>query len=248
MLKEERYDKIIEILDKVDYISAGELSKELYVSLPTIRRDLTELNKRELISRIHGGAKRVDLSNSVMPINFRKSVNLAVKKKLCRVAKNLINEGDVIFIDASTTSMYIADYLAEKNPKAVVTNSILLSSVLINKGIKTYLTGGCGIKNSMCLAGSEAENFVRNFNFDIMFFSCHGINNKNVVVDTSDLENSLRKVVMEQSKKTVFICDSSKFDASAPFNLTPLSSISWVVTDKEKEFFKDIDAKNVIFA
>jgi DeoR/GlpR family transcriptional regulator of sugar metabolism len=75
MLKEERYDKILAILEEEQYISAAKLSKMLYVSLPTIRRDLAELGRRNQIIRSHGGAKKIHAEHTVAPLNFRKTVN-----------------------------------------------------------------------------------------------------------------------------------------------------------------------------
>ena len=114
MLKEERYDKILEILEKETYASAQKLSTMLYTSLPTIRRDLSELQKRGLIIRSHGGARKGNTERNVLPIDFRKTVNYSTKRELCKIASNLINNDDIIFIDASTTSFQIADFISDK--------------------------------------------------------------------------------------------------------------------------------------
>ena len=80
MLKEERYDKILEILEKENYCTAQRLSSMLYVSLPTMRRDLAEMHRRNLIIRSHGGAGKLNFDRTVSPINYRKTVKLNEKK------------------------------------------------------------------------------------------------------------------------------------------------------------------------
>ncbi|MBQ5649113.1 MAG: DeoR/GlpR transcriptional regulator, partial [Clostridia bacterium] len=74
MLIEERYDKILQFLDEEEYVTASELAKKLFVSLPTVRRDLAELARRNQIVRSHGGAKKIHAEHIVSPINFRKTV------------------------------------------------------------------------------------------------------------------------------------------------------------------------------
>lgn len=231
MLKEERYDKILEILEKDTYISAQKLSQMLYVSLPTIRRDLAELHNRELIIRSYGGAKKLNSEHNVTPIDFRKTVNYNKKRQLCQAAANLIKENDLIFLDASTTVLQMADFIPQKSSIIVVTNSILLSTLLPQKGIKTFCTGGELQQNSMCYAGSFADDFAGRFNFDKVFFSSHGVNAEQVIVDTSLPESMLRKVVLNRSRESVFLCDSSKFFQSASYNLTSLENVDYIITD-----------------
>lgn len=231
MLKEERYDKILAILEEEQYISAAKLSKMLYVSLPTIRRDLAELGRRNQIIRSHGGAKKIHAEHTVAPLNFRKTVNSAEKRALCRRAADLVNDNDIIFIDASTTTLQMADFLSEKKGITVITNGIPIATLLIQKGIKTYCTGGEIFENSLAHFGSFAEEFIQRFNIDILFFSCHGVNEKGMLTDPSLPETQIRKVAINQSKKAVFLCDETKFSLSTPYNLVPIHTIDYVITN-----------------
>ncbi len=234
MLKEERYDKILEILEKEQYVSAAKLSKMLYVSLPTIRRDLAELGRRHQIIRSHGGAKKIQAEHIVTPLNFRKTVNVTEKRELCRRAAKLVNDNDIIFIDASTTTLQMADFLSEKKGITVITNGIPIASLLVKKGIKTFCTGGEIFENSMAHFGSFAEDFIRRFNIDTFFFSCHGVNEKGMLTDPSLPETQIRKVAINQSKKTVFLCDKTKFSLSTPYNLISIEEIDCVITNLPK--------------
>ena len=103
MLKEERYEKILELLEGEQYLSAQALSQRLFVSLPTIRRDLSELQTRNQITRSHGGAKKTHSENIVAPLDFRKTVNASAKRALCAKAAELVQDNQIIFIDASTS-------------------------------------------------------------------------------------------------------------------------------------------------
>ena len=236
MLKEERYDQILALLEQEQYISAQKLSQQLFVSLPTIRRDLAELQRRNQIVRSHGGAKKVQGEHTVAPLNFRRTVNAAPKRALCRAAAELVAEGDIIFIDSSTTTLQMADFLGEKKGITVITNGIPLATTLVKKGIKTYCTGGEIFENSLAHFGSFAEDFIRRFNIDTLFFSCHGVNEKGMLTDPSLPENQIRKVAIGQSKKTVFLCDETKFSLSTPYNLVSIDTLDCVITDTEKVY------------
>lgn len=248
MLKEERYEKILEILEEDQYASANKLAKTLYVSLPTIRRDLSELSKRNQIIRSHGGAKKIQDEHTVAPLNFRKTVNSAEKRKLCRNAAKLVNDNDIIFIDSSTTTLQMADFLGDKKGITVITNGIPLATLLVQKNIKTYCTGGEIFGNSLAHFGSFAEEFIQKFNIDIFFFSCHGVSENGILTDPSLPETQIRKVAINQSRKTVFLCDESKFSLSTPYNLVPISTLDYVITNSSrvKEYVKSQDSKNII--
>lgn len=247
MLTEERYEKILEIIEDRSYVSAAVLSKELFVSLPTIRRDLAELQRRGLILRSHGGAGKLNSEHTVIPLNIRKTVNYAEKRRLCQATAALIQTNDIIFIDASTTTLQLADFISPQKGVTVVTNGIPLTALLTRKGIKTYCTGGELQQNSSCYAGSFAEMLVRNFNFDIMFFSSHGINEKGIITDTSFSETALRKAAIAQSEKTAFLFTGTKISLSAPYNLMPLSDADYLITDKSAFSEKLPVSENFIF-
>ena len=234
MLKEERYDKILEILEEENYISAHKLSKMLYVSLPTIRRDLTELQLRKQIIRSHGGAKKIQNEHIVTPLDFRKTINSVQKRRLCQAASKFVDDNDIVFVDASTTTLQLAEFLSEKKGITVITNGIPLAAALVKKGVKTYCTGGEIFENSLANFGSFAEEFIQKFNIDIFIFSCHGVNEKGILTDPSLPETQIRKTAIAQSKKTVFLCDESKLNLSAPFNLVPIQKIDYIVTNSKK--------------
>ena len=231
MLKEERYDKILEILEEETYVSAHKLSKMLFVSLPTIRRDLAELDLRKQIIRSHGGAKKIQDKHIVAPLDFRKTVNSAQKRRLCKGGASLVSDNDIVFIDASTSALYLPEFLCEKKDITVITNGIPLAAMLVKKGIKTLCAGGEIFENSLANCGSFTEEFIRKFNIDVVIFSCHGVTKDGMLCDPSLYENQIRKTAISQAKKAVLLCDESKLLKTGPFNLVHISDIDYIVTD-----------------
>lgn len=235
MLQEERHEKILELLEKNGAMTVKELSGELFVSLPTLRRDLAKLHSEKLLIRSHGGAKKLDANRFVTPMQFRKTVNSKEKKKLCREGAKLITENSIVFIDASTTTLQLVDFISPALNVTVVTNSIQLAFLLKHKGIKTYCTGGELNGDSFGYIGGLTESFLSRFNFDITFFSSYGINEKGMLTDPSMEETAMRLAAIRNSKKTVLLCDSTKLFLSASYNLMPVSEADLIITD-EKNF------------
>lgn len=248
MIKEERYENILALLEEERYMSVEELSRKLFVSMPTIRRDLAELQRREQIVRSHGGAKKNHPEHIVAPLDFRKTLHANEKRTLCRAAANLVKDDDIIFIDSSTTTLQMAEFLGEKKQITVITNGIPLASLLVQKGIKTYCTGGEIFANSMAHFGSFAEDFIRRFNVDTFFFSCHGVNEQGMLTDPSLPETQIRRVAIAQSKRTVFLCDETKLSLSTPYNLVSIRDIDCVIsnTDLVKRYFRDEEVCKII--
>ena len=130
----------------------------------------------------------------------------------------------------------------------MVTNSLTLATILSKKDIKTYCTGGEIFETSLAHFGSFAEEFIKKFNFDKMFFSCYGISDKGMLTDPSLPETQVRRIAMEQSREVFFLCDESKFSLSAPYNLAPIQSLSCVITNTEAvyNYFNDEDREKAI--
>lgn len=248
MLISERYARILEILETEEYVSAHKLSKMLFVSLPTIRRDLAELSRRNQIVRTRGGATKIHGDHTVTPLNFRKTVNAAEKRLLCRAAAELVSDNDIIFIDSSTTTLQMADFLQDKKNITVITNGIPLAAMLVGKGIKTYCTGGEIFSNSLAHFGSFAEDFIKCFNIDKLFFSCHGVNDSGMLTDPSLPETQIRKTAIMQSAKTIFLCDKTKLSLTTPYNLVPISKMSYVISNTSdiKKYMNSGDCEVII--
>jgi len=125
----------------------------------------------------------------------------------------------------------MGEVLSEKRGITVITNGIPLSVVLAEKGVKTYCTGGEIQKSSLAYTGDFTQIFIKNFNFDLCFFSCHALDENGKISDTSLEENIVRMTAIKNSKKSVFLCDSSKIGLSAPYNLADAEDIDLIVTE-----------------
>ena len=230
MLKSKRQTEIIDILKAENFATVTDLSKRLYASNPTIRRDLTLLESEGYVKRCHGGAMLTE-SNSKPPIYFRREQNATAKVNICRAAASLIHDRDVIFIDASSTAFHITDYIKKDSDITVITNGLSISSKLSETGFLTYSLGGRLLKESLAFVGKTAEDAIDSYNADIMFFSVASVSENGILSDWSEYEASLRIKMAKRSRCKVLLCDSSKFNKSSAFTLFPLDELSYIVTD-----------------
>lgn len=231
MFKTERQNEILDILKKESFATVTDLAKRLYASMPTMRRDLTALEAEGYIKRCHGGAILLE-GEEKAPIYFRREKNAREKILMCRVAAELVKDRDVVFIDASSTAFHIADFIDKKSDITVVTNSHLATQRFAEKGCTVYSTGGKLLRESYVFAGYAAEEAVKNYNADIMFFSAAALSDDGMISDWSDDERSMRAVMADIAKTTVFMCDCSKFGKKSAFKLFSISRLDYVVTDK----------------
>ena len=139
----ERQKRIMEILQEVGAVQVSKLSSEFQVAEETIRRDLEKLEKQEKLLRTHGGAVPLDDSKHEPSLEKRKKLNVEGKQRVARAAAELVSPGDTVFLDASTTTYYIARELKNIQNITVVTNSLQTIECLASiPGIKVIGTGG----------------------------------------------------------------------------------------------------------
>ena len=141
-MKENQEKEILELLQNNQYATIDELAEKLYVSPSTIRRKLNSLKQKGLVTRTHGGAQLNDDNNFFPSFTFRVHQNSFEKKKIALAAIKLIKNGDLIFLDGTTSAFFIADYLSEFKNIRVITNGIDTLSVLAKNNVAAYSTGG----------------------------------------------------------------------------------------------------------
>ena len=224
--------KILEILETQQYASVEELSAVLCVSTSTIRRSLEILQQKGLVTRTHGGVK-INSDNNFSPsFTFRIHQNSFEKKKIALSAIKLIKNGDIIFLDGSTSAFYIAEYLKEFENIRVITNGIDTLSLLSKNKILAYSTGGqVSSKNPSVLVGRYAEDMICNFHADIAFFSAQAMDNDGEIYDCFEDEIFLRRAMIKNAKTKVFLCDNTKVGKSSPYHLCSLKDIDYVASN-----------------
>lgn len=233
MIGTERQLQILEYIRNHETISVRKVVEKFYVSEATARRDLAALESTGLVRRVFGGATLITGSEQQVPLFVRQQENQREKAYLCEKAAAHIKDGDVIFIDASSTTQYILPHLKKFKDLVVVTNGIIAAHVLGEMNIKVYVTGGLLINNSSVLVGSDAEAFIDRLNADICFISCKGLGDDGKLTDTSYEETQIRKHYLKNSKKKIVILTSNKIGKTYMHTLCRKEDVDVIITKED---------------
>ncbi len=245
MFSVERYDKIMGILKSKSSVSVHYLAAALHVSEPTVRRDLAALESSGKLRRTFGGAVANELLVKEVPLSMRENTERSAKKKIAAEAAAELKDGQVIFLDASSTAYYLVEHIAGFKDITVITNGPKTSLALAEKKIRSYCTGGFLLENAISYVGNSAEAFVKNFNADILFFSCRGLGLNGELTDSSMEESELRKVMMRHSARVVHLCTSDKIGKKYLYNLCDIGGVDRVFCD-DAEKIKEIMRNRIL--
>jgi len=164
MLALERRNLILQRLHEEKKVVVSELSQQFAVSEETIRRDLDKLEKEGIATKSYGGAVINDNYSIDLPFNVRKNQNVSGKQKIAELVAGMVNDGDHIFLDASTTAVFIARALKEKEHLTVVTNSVeILLELSEVSDWNIISTGGVMREGFLAFLGSRTEEVIRSY-------------------------------------------------------------------------------------
>jgi len=213
--------------------STKEISEKLFISEPTVRRDILVLLEKELIVRKRGIISlKTNSPDQRIPLFVRHFEENESKQIIARKASTYIKDGFVIMLDASTTALHLLPHLSAYKNILVITNGAKTALEAASMGIKTICTGGEITPESFSYVGPDAEDTLRKYNADVAFFSCRGISEDGVASDNSILENSMRKIMIKNSKQSYLLCDSSKQGKTYLNTLCRVEDVSGVICDK----------------
>ena len=233
MIIYERQQTILNHLKQNKFSTVKELSKIVWSSESSVRRDIKALEQQGYVVQLYGGVTLSGHSDNVVPVTLRNSYNSTLKDELAKKAANHIFDGATIFMDGSSTVRRIIKYTNRFKNLRIITNNQLIFSECMNQQIKLYCTGGLFNSQSNIFTGSTAENYIDSVNADILFFSSQAISNDGEISDVSEGETSLRKKMLSRSKTKIFLCDSSKLGLEKTFVLCTKNDIDLIICDKQ---------------
>lgn len=213
-------------------MSVRELAERLYVSEPTVRRDIIAMREKELVLSRRGNVSlNVHAPDRRIPSFIRELADAEKKRKIAEKAKLYIKDGMVIMLDASTTAYCLVPHLVEFHNLFVITSGARTALALAELGIRTLCTGGELIPESYSYIGGDALRTLMAYNADVAFFSCHTLSDDGIAADNSIAENDIRKMIIKKSKKSYLLCDSSKFSKLSLNTLCDVKDIDGVISD-----------------
>lgn len=211
MLTEERHEYILEKLKRENTIKIKDLEKELNCSISTVRRDLSDLETAGLLTRVHGGAKRIYTMSAELEMKEKSTKNIQEKKKIGELAASFVENEDIIYLDAGTTTYEMIPFLRNIVDLLVVTNGVTHADLLTGYGISTILLGGKIKKRTKAIIGSVSLNQLEQYGFNKTFLGMNGIDREFGYTTPDPEEAALKALAGSRSNQTYVLVDQTKF-------------------------------------
>ena len=241
MLKLERQEQILNILQTKRYSTVNELSKLLYTSSSSIRRTLIDMENLNLVKRSYGGVEICENNTFVIPHNLRINKDAEQKKIIARKAAALVSDGDVIFLDHSSTCTHLAFEIAQRKSLTVITNNIDIIMYLKDFSVDIICSGGKICTHDVdALTGKYAERVFENTHADFAFFSSHAISQNGTIYDCVYETANVRAKMLENARRKVYLCTENKINTFSAYKQCTLADIDYLICNSEKaNVFKD---------
>lgn len=230
---DERKIELVNYINNIEKATIEEIMSFLKISRSTVRRDLIDLERRNLIIKTRGGALKKKHFNYEFSLNEKKELHLDKKKKIAQIAKKFINEEDIIFISGGTTTLELAKILFDVKNIVVFTNAInILLELVNNPAVEIKLVGGEFRRKTFSMVGQEAINYLNRYNFDKAFVGVNGISTEEDITTPNELEALVDGEVIKRSKETFILADETKFGAVAFSTICKISDVNFIITNK----------------
>lgn len=229
-----RRAKILDELEKKGQVSVNELSKMFDISAVTIRNDLSQLEKQNMLIRARGGAIKIKFQRMAIDpsISDKQKEFQREKQLIAKEAVKLIEEGDTIVLDSGTTTTEVAKNLEQFKNLTIITNALNIASILSEyEGISIFMPGGSLRKKSLSLVGVLADENFEKFYCDKLFLGADGFNTTHGMSTPNSEEAHLNQIMIKNSKKVIVVADSRKFERRRFAFIGPISNIDIVITD-----------------
>lgn len=234
MLKEERQQRILDILDSEQKVIASDLSQRFEVSEDTIRRDLKELDQKGLVRRVHSGALKV--GPPVTDFSYRQNVSSDIKARLAQKALPFLKEGSVIIIDGGTTNLQLANHLPLDFKATIVTNSPPVAMALQqHQNIEVIMLGGILYKESMVNLGIDTVQALQLMRADTYVMGIHNIDPEMGTSVPTITEAQVKRMMSEVSIETIGLATADKLGTVSKNICTPSDALTYLITDGADE-------------
>ncbi len=253
LIKEERVQRILQIIQKDGHATAGDLARDFGVSEATIRRDLSELDGRGFVRRAHGGAVVSTRRAAEPPVIQRLAQEKECKEAIARAAAALVKDGESIFIGSGSTTSYIARHLTNYAHLTVVTNALNVSTDLATAtNITVVVLGGMMRHEELSLIGHIAEQSLHEVTFDKVIIGIPAIDLEAGLTNDYLPEVVTDRTILNHAREVILVADHSKCGKVASAFVAPVGRVNTFITDSQAapDFLEGIrnQGVNVIIA
>ena len=234
MLAIERKNEILNKLRAEQRVLVSELAVHYGVTEETIRRDLDKLEKEGYATKTYGGAiwgnsTKTDLSHTI-----RNKTNVEAKTAIAAIVSQMVQDGDHLMLDDSSTALYIAKQLKDKKDLTIVTYSVeIMVELSGTEGWTLVSTGGKLKPDSMAFTGNQVPSVLSKYHVDKAILSCKGMDREAGITDSAESHAVSKQALIRNAKEVILAIDDTKLDKVSFVQIVPLDQIDTVVTSKK---------------
>lgn len=233
MLSVERHQQILERILNKKSVRVNELSDILDVSIATIRRDLSQMERKGLLQRVHGGAIYVEDAEEP-PILNRKHQQPEAKRRIGFAAAELVNDNETIIITSGTTTEAMVPFLTGKNGLTVITNTINIASLLARyPHISVIVLGGSLRHSEYSMHGHITDQALQDLHADKLFHGIFGLDPEFGLTGADMQEVQTDRKIISAAQQLIILADHTKFGVIGQIRLVPTEKVHMVITDDE---------------
>jgi len=226
-----RQTNILAAIRSAGRVEVEALANSFSVTTQTIRRDLSQLCDRGLAARTHGGAKRL-LSVSNVGYEDRRRLQMESKEKLGICAAALIPNDCSITLNIGTTTEQVAHALGEHSDLVVLSNNVnIITAFIGSKAKELILVGGSVRHSDGAIVGADAVEFISRYKVDYAVIGASALDSDGAVLDFDAREVSVARAILKNARTKILVCDSTKFEKSAPVRICQIGDLDYFVTD-----------------
>jgi DeoR family glycerol-3-phosphate regulon repressor len=227
-----RHARILELARRTGSVSVEALASALEVTPQTIRRDLNQLARQAMLSRVHGGAV-VTSGVDNLDREARRQVAAEAKAAIGTAAAALVPDGASLFINIGTTTEAIARALVQHRHLLVVTNNLNVADILGGvPTVEVVVVGGRVRASDRAVVGALAMDFLRGFKLDYALIGASAIDEEGTLLDFDMDEVRVSQTIIEQARTVILATDQTKFGRPAPVRIAEIGIVDHLVTDR----------------
>lgn len=231
-MKIKRINEIENYIKQKQEVSLYELKDKFNVSLNTIRRDVNELEKENVIHKVYGGVV-YNSSDKTLAYEERNISYLKEKQTIGHYCSSMIEENDIVYIDSGTTTHYVLDQVDSNIHFTLITNSLeVMNKAVMFPNVTLLIVGNTYKRSTKSFTGLADNEIIDKFNVNKAFMSATAFSVENGASNSDLLENKMKSTICKRSNHIYLLIDSSKFGKTSLFTYCNAPDIHTIVTDE----------------
>lgn len=236
MYAAERQRRLLDRVRRHGRIEVAEAADRLEVTPETVRRDLSELERKGFVLRVHGGAIAPDPLDLEPTLATRVGRLTAQKRRIASRALELIDDGATILLDSGSTTGAIAELITPERRLTVVSNSAPIGALLSGRDeLDLFLVGGRVRSRTGATVGDWAASALAAITVDIAFLGTNGISTRRGLTTPDQAEATVKRAMVAAARRVVVVADGSKFGADHFHSFADLNDLDDLITDTEAD-------------